>query len=256
MKIKKIMFLIFSLFLFTSCVFPFNINSENESEYKKELENLETLLKEISNENINELKNFDFNSNENFESIKNQINENIKENKKNFILKIRIKANEKELNNFLNEEYPLISKFSSEQGYRVLVNKDYWENTGYSLGNEEYYKIEFFYAIYLPVLFIDDNYDSDYDIFFSFTDIVTGKENFTFSSSTGHYKGKYFIAYIKKEQWNELKEQINKTQEVWSRIENKNSYETETADLVKKYLEKYEKYKHKYIELTLNFHKI
>ena len=53
-----------------------------------------------------------------------------------------------------------------------------------------------------------------------------------------------------------MKEQINKTQDVWSRIENKNSYETETADLVKKYLEKYEKYKHKYIELTLNFYKI
>ena len=63
MKIKKIMFLIFSLFLFTSCVFPFNINSENENQYKEELENLEILLKKISNENINELKNFSFNSN-------------------------------------------------------------------------------------------------------------------------------------------------------------------------------------------------
>ena len=256
MKVKKLIFLIFSLFLFTSCVCPFFNNSENKKEYKKELENLETLLKEISEENKNELKNLGFNSNENFENIKNQINENIQENKENFTLKIRIKANEKELNDFLDEEYLLISIFSREQGYKVSINKDYWENTGYSLGNDEYYKIEFFYVIYLLTLPpINDNYDKEYDILFSFTDIVTGKKDFTFSSQ-GKYYGKFFTAYIKKEQWNELKEQINKAQEAWCRIENKNSYETETADLVKKYLEKYEKYKHKYIELTLNFYKI
>ena len=63
------------------------------------------------------------------------------------------------------------------------------------------------------------------------------------------------ITIIKKGQWDELKEQINKTQELWSRIENKDEYETETANLVKKYLEKYEKYKYKYIELTLTFYK-
>ncbi len=256
MKVKKLIFLIFSLFLFTSCVCPFFYNSENKKEYKKELENLETLLKEISEENKNELKNLGLNSNANFENIKNQISENIKENKEKFTLKIRIKADEKELNDFLDEEYPLISKFSSEQGYKVLINKDYWENTGYSLGNDEYYKIEFFYVIYVLTLPSPyDNYDGEYDILFSFTDIVTGKKDFTFSSN-GKYYGKFFTAYIKKEQWNELKEQIYKTQEVWSRIENKKRYETETADLVKKYLEKCEKYKHKYIELTLNFYKI
>ena len=65
----------------------------------------------------------------------------------------------------------------------------------------------------------------------------------------------FFTAYIKKEQWNELKEQIDKTQELWNRIENKDKYEEETADLVKKYLEKYEEYTHKYIELTLTFYK-
>lgn len=43
MKVKKLIFLIFSLFLFTSCVCPFFNNSENKKEYKKELENLETL---------------------------------------------------------------------------------------------------------------------------------------------------------------------------------------------------------------------
>lgn len=254
MKIKKLIFLIFSLFLFTSCFCTFDINSENAKEYKKELKNLEILLKEISDENINELKNLGFNSNTNLENIKKQINENIKENKKNFILKIRIKADEKELNSFLEEEYSLISNFSSEQGYKVSINKDYWKNTGYSLGNDEYYKIEFFYAKYAPFSFPDENYDRDYDIFFSFIDIVTGEKVSSFSSH-GEYKGKFFTTYIKKEQWNELKEQIYKTQEIWSRIEDKNRYETETADLVKKYLEKYEKYKHKYIELTLNFYK-
>lgn len=53
MKVKKLIFLIFSLFLFISCVCPFFNNSENKKEYKKELENLETLLKEISEENKN-----------------------------------------------------------------------------------------------------------------------------------------------------------------------------------------------------------
>lgn len=64
MKIKKIIVLMFSLFLFISC------NSENKIEYKEELKKLETLLKKISSENENELKNLDFNSNANFESKK------------------------------------------------------------------------------------------------------------------------------------------------------------------------------------------
>lgn len=254
MKVKKLIFLIFSLFLFTSCVCPFFNNSENKKEYKKELENLETLLKEISEENKNELKNLDFNSNANFENIKNKINENIKEKKGNFTLKIKIKADEKELTNFLDKEFPLISKYTSEQGYKVLIDKNYWENTGYSLGNGEYYKIEFFYAKYVPFLLGDDNFEKNYDIFFSFVDIVTGEKDYTFLSN-GEYKGIFFTAYLKKEQWDELKEQINKTQESWSRIENKDKYETETANLVKNYLEKYEEYKHKYIELTLTFYK-
>lgn len=248
MKIKKIIVLMFSLFLFISC------NLESNKEYKKELENLETLLKKISEENKNELKNLDFNSNANFGNIKNQINENIKENKENFILKIKIKADEKELTNFLDKEFPLISKYTSEQGYEVLIDKNYWENTGYSLGNGEYYKIEFFYAKYVLFLLGDDNFDRNYDIFFSFVDIVTGEKDNTFSSH-GEYKGIFFTAYLKKGQWDELKEQINKTQELWSRIENKDEYETETANLVKKYLEKYEKYRYKYIELTLTFYK-
>ena len=247
MKIKKIIILIFSLFLFISC------NLENKIEYKEELKKLETLLKKISSENENELKNLGFNSNANFESIKDVINKNIKEKKENFTLKIRIEANEKKLNVFLDKEFPLINKYTSEQGYEVLIDKNYWENTGYSLGNGEYYKIEFFYA-YVPFLLGDDNFDKNYDIFFSFIDIVTGEKDDTFSSH-GIYKGIFFTAYIKKEQWDELKEQINKTQELWSRIENKDEYETETANLVKKYLEKYEEYKHKYIELTLTFYK-
>lgn len=253
MKIKKIIILMFSLFLFISC------NLESNKEYKKELENLETLLKKISEENKNELKNLDFNSNANFENIKNEINENIKEKKRNFTLKIKIKADEKELTNFLDKEFPLINKYTSEQGYEVLIDKNYWKNTGYSLGNGEYYKIEFFYAKYVLFLLGDDNFDRNYDIFFSFIDIVTGKKDDNFLSHTfssdGEYKGIFFTAYIKKGQWDELKEQINKTQELWSRIENKDEYETETANLVKKYLEKYEKYKYKYIELTLTFYK-
>lgn len=76
MKVKKLIFLIFSLFLFISC------NLENNKEYKKELDNLETLLKKISEENKNELKNLDFNSNANFENIKNEINENLKKKRK------------------------------------------------------------------------------------------------------------------------------------------------------------------------------
>ena len=77
------------------------INKMKEIQKYKEInKKLETLLKEISEENKNELKNLGFNSNANFENIKNQINENIKENKENFTLKIRIKANEKELNDF------------------------------------------------------------------------------------------------------------------------------------------------------------
>lgn len=248
MKIKKIIILMFSLFLFISC------NSENKIEYKEELKKLETLLKKISSENENELKNLGFNSNANFESIKDVINENIKEKKENFTLKIRIEANEKKLNDFLDKEFPLINKYTSEQGYEVLIDKNYWENTGYSLGNGEYYKIEFFYAKYVPFLLGDDNFDKNYDIFFSFIDIVTGEKDDTFSSH-GEYKGIFFTAYIKKGQWDELKEQINKTQESWSRIENKDKYEIETAYLVKKYLEKYEEYKHKYIKLTLTFYK-
>lgn len=248
MKVKKLIFLIFSLFLFISC------NLENNKEYKKELDNLETLLKKISEENKNELKNLDFNSNANFENIKNEINENLKEKKGNFTLKIKIKADEKELNDFLDKEFPLINKYISEQGYEVLIDKNYWKNTGYSIGNGEYYKIEFFYTKYVPFLLGDDNFDEKYDIFFSFIDIVTGEKDYTFLSN-GEYKGIFFTAYLKKEQWDELKEQINKTQESWSRIENKDKYETETAYLVKKYLEKYEDYKHKYIELALTFYK-
>ena len=248
MKINKIIILMFSLFLFISC------NSENKIEYKEELKKLETLLKKISSENENELKNLGFNSNANFESIKNEINENTKEKKEKFTLKIKIKADEKELNDFLDKEFPLINKYTSEQGYEVLIDKNYWENTGYSLGNGEYYKIEFFYAKYVPFLLGDDNFDRNYDIFFSFVDIVTGEKDNTFLSN-GEYKGFFFTAYIKKGQWDELKEQINKTQESWSRIENKDKYEIETAYLVKKYLEKYEEYKHKYIELTLTFYK-
>lgn len=135
-----------------------------------------------------------------------------------------------------------------------MIDKNYWKNTGYSIGNGEYYKIEFFYAKYVPFLLGDDNFDEKYDVFFSFIDIVTGEKDYTFLSN-GEYKGIFFTAYLKKEQWDELKEQINKTQESWSRIENKDKYETETANLVKNYLEKYEEYKHKYIELTLTFYK-
>lgn len=82
-----------------------------------------------------------------------------------------------------------------------MTDKNYWENTGYSLGNGEYYKIEFFYAKYVPFLLGDDNFDRNYDIFFSFVDIVTGKKDDNFLSHTfsshGAYKG-FFYSIFKK----------------------------------------------------------
>ena len=78
MKVKKLIFLIFSLFLFTGCVCPFFNNSENKKEYKKELENLETLLLE------NKIKTLSFREEVNGDTkIEIEWNDNIEENRKN-----------------------------------------------------------------------------------------------------------------------------------------------------------------------------
>lgn len=73
--------------------------------------------------------------------------------------------------------------------------------------------------------------NNNFNIFFSFVDVVTGEKDNTFSSS-GVYKGIFFTAYFKKGQWDELKEQINKTQKSWSRIKKKDKYEIESLRVV------------------------